>query len=167
MKGFILKVFVCFLNFSLGMLNKMVAMYNNKNGKDNNGEFLNFIISNMFAYINSMNYGIYKYTKIMENKLNLNNTRKYQDFSIVMQGSLNGNVTFLKESIKFYTENYPGIFLVISTWEDEIQKDIIAIQEFIKMYAGVELLLNKKPQYNGKRKCKLPNYFGFKRNIQM
>jgi len=66
------------------------------------------------------------------------------EFSIVMQGPILNDDQFTLETIKLYKTIFPGACLILSTWENECNDDILLIKK-----EGVVLILNKKPENPG------------------
>ena len=66
-------------------------------------------------------------------------------FAIVMQGPLVLKDDFTLETVKTYERIYPGVFIIISTWENENAEYI----ERIKKETSCLVVLNRYPQYSG------------------
>lgn len=64
--------------------------------------------------------------------------------AIVLQGALLKTHDFTLETIRIYKKFYPGIRLIVSTWEGEDAAYVERIRG-----EGATVLLNQKPSYNG------------------
>ena len=121
--------------------------------KDNQGKEIiehshDKILNELLTYINEHSNYVYKYTKIIGNSGMCIVSESYREFCIVLQGSIAGNVEFIEESCEIYRKNFPGILLIISTWEDE--ENLEELQSFLHGKQDIELIRNKKPDYNGR-----------------
>ncbi len=65
----------------------------------------------------------------------------FDDTAIIIQGSLKGVSKFTSETIKLYCKIFKNSKIILSTWEDEIDKNFY---EYFK--DKVEIILNKKPK---------------------
>lgn len=64
--------------------------------------------------------------------------------AIVLQGPLVRVNDFTLETVKLYKKIFPQTVVIISTWEDEGDEDVVMLKK-----EGAEVLLNKKPAYTG------------------
>lgn len=64
--------------------------------------------------------------------------------AIVLQGPILKKYDFTLETIRIYKKVYKGLTIIVSTWENEEPIYLKKIRE-----EGVEIVLNKKPAYNG------------------
>ncbi|MBI5003530.1 hypothetical protein HZC00_00335 [Candidatus Kaiserbacteria bacterium] len=66
--------------------------------------------------------------------------------AIVLQGPILKKYDFTLETIRTYKKVYPMLTIILSTWEDEDPVYLEKIRD-----EGIEIVLNKKPAYNGPR----------------
>jgi hypothetical protein len=64
--------------------------------------------------------------------------------AIVMQGPIIIKDNFTFETLSLYKKRYPKVLLVLSTWDDYLEKDLKKFTDI-----GIEVLKNKKPKYYG------------------
>lgn len=108
------------------------------------------ILDELLTYINKHSNCIYKYTKIIGSSCTCMISERYDEFCIILQGSIAGNVEFIKESCEIYRKNFPGMLLIISTWENEDEENLEELQSYLHGKQDIELIRNKKPDYNGR-----------------
>lgn len=66
-------------------------------------------------------------------------------FAIIMQGHLIKKDKFTLETVKIYQKLFPGVLILVSTWNDE---DLDYIEE-IRQESSCEVILNEYPEHNG------------------
>lgn len=66
-------------------------------------------------------------------------------FVIIMQGPLIEKNDFTLETVKLYERIYPGVQIIISTWEKENSEYV----EQIKKETSCKMILNEYPQFSG------------------
>lgn len=71
----------------------------------------------------------------------LNNPQK---FAIIMQGPICEKESMTYKTVLFYQRVYPGVVIIVSTWEDEPENEIKKLQNL-----GAVVITSKKPLYNG------------------
>jgi len=69
---------------------------------------------------------------------------KYEDIAIVLQGPIITEEDFTLETAKIYQNEFPGVSIIISTWND---LSTVLAEKFQK--EGIVLVLSKKPEWNG------------------
>lgn len=65
--------------------------------------------------------------------------------AIIMQGPIVHKDDFTLESIKIYNKIFPGVLVIVSTWEDEKKENILEIEQL----GNCIVILNKYPKYSG------------------
>ena len=99
--------------------------------------YLNKISSNFITYhkrpINTINI-------IAENRV-LNTLPQH---AIVIQGPIIESKDFTYQTIKLYKRNYPKIYIILSTWDDQNNTILNKIKEL-----DVYVIKNKKPKFSG------------------
>lgn len=64
--------------------------------------------------------------------------------AIVLQGPIVKKYDFTLETIRMYGKVYPGLTVIVSTWEDEDPASLDLVRQ-----AGARVVLNAKPEYFG------------------
>ena len=64
--------------------------------------------------------------------------------AIVLQGPVVRKYDFTLETVRLYEKTYPGLTIIVSTWEDEDPRYLDLIR-----HAGAHVVLNAKPTYFG------------------
>ncbi len=68
-------------------------------------------------------------------------------FAIIIQGPLIENSKFTIETINFYSKNYPGMPIIISTWKEDAKKLKLIFNK--KVRKNIFILSNELPLYSG------------------
>lgn len=69
---------------------------------------------------------------------------KHDDTAIILQGGLSGSSEFAIETAKIYLQNFPGVQVVISTWQGTRKSDIAKLEEL-----GCTVVLSTIPESAG------------------
>lgn len=113
---------------------------------DNSGVLLQNVVC---TYIreNTSNFCTYKmrpkYADCVEVS-NIKSKTNYSQFAIVLQGLIETNYDFTYQSVLYYQKLYPGVHIIISTWE-YIDKRVINRFKAV----GCEIVLSKEIQVCG------------------
>ena len=91
-----------------------------------------------------------KFSKDMHSSPDLNSFN--DGVAIVMQGPIIIKDNFTFETLSIYKKRYPKVLLVLSTWDDYLEKDLKKFTDI-----GIEVLKNKKPKYYKYRQTNLCN----------
>lgn len=71
-------------------------------------------------------------------------------FAIIMQGSLEERNDFTLETIKLYRRIFPGVLIIVSTWESE---NIDYINRIKQISDKIIVIMNKYPEFSGFGNC--------------
>lgn len=79
----------------------------------------------------------------------LKNRKKDKNFAIIIQGPILSTSNFTLETINLYSENFPNIPIILSSWEEDIKK----VEG--KLNKNIHLVSNTLPTYSGYRNINL------------
>ena len=100
--------------------------------------FLEKISNFFFTYHNRPKYvdGLNVYT--------LEKTKISQEVAIIVQGPIVKESDFTVETLRIYKKIFPGVKIILSTWDDEDQTFINKVRAL-----DIEVIMNKKPNFGG------------------
>lgn len=100
--------------------------------------FLEKISNFFFTYHNRPKYvdGLNAYT--------LEKTKISQEVAIIVQGPILKESDFTVETLRIYKKIFPGVKIILSTWDDEDKTYINKIRAL-----DIEVIMNKKPNFGG------------------
>ena len=75
-------------------------------------------------------------------KTKVNDTSN-RDVAVIIQGSLYGLEFFVEQTLQIYNKNFPDSKLILSVWEDELNK---SLKKKIDLINDVKLIINQKPK---------------------
>ena len=67
------------------------------------------------------------------------------DVAVILQGPIDYRADFTMETLYLYRREYPGVMLIVSTWEGDVTEEFRWRAQAI----GVDIVENKKPEKNG------------------
>lgn len=98
--------------------------------------------------LNGFNYPSYNYYKSeVPCQLVKEHHRDFRDFAIVVQGPIPKEPELLLNTIKIYLSYYPGVTIILSTWQGEYIQPISDFVGGLTLDEGnsVKVILNEKP----------------------